>query len=61
MKCAHWIGARRRYCQIPGARRYVQGYRCPLHTPSALASKPEPGAPQRPRVVEQQAVEDGPP
>ncbi|MEW2573622.1 hypothetical protein [Streptomyces sp. NPDC047070] len=43
MKCRHWIGDRRRYCLIPGARRYIQGFRCPLHTPAALAGRPEPG------------------
>lgn len=45
MKCDHWIGAQRRYCRIPGARRYLIGHRCPLHTPAALAGRPEPGTP----------------
>ncbi|MFD9600227.1 hypothetical protein [Streptomyces sp. NPDC059970] len=61
MKCTHWIGERRRYCQIPGARRYIQGYRCPLHTPGALARKFAPETPPATPVVEQPAVEDGPP
>ncbi|MFH8403758.1 hypothetical protein ACH4FX_03145 [Streptomyces sp. NPDC018019] len=48
MKCAHWIGANKRFCRIPGARRYLPGYRCPLHTPAALNGRPEPSAPPRP-------------
>jgi hypothetical protein len=24
-------------------RQYVSGYRCPLHTPAAIAGEPEPG------------------
>lgn len=40
--CSHWVGAESRYCQIDeGVRRYVPGYRCPTHTPNALAGKPE--------------------
>lgn len=44
-RCRHWDGTGRRYCGTPGARRYLTGYRCPLHTPAALAGRPEPGAP----------------
>lgn len=41
--CSHWIGAERRYCRAEDdIRRYVGGYRCPSHTPSALQGKPEP-------------------
>ncbi|MFI9203309.1 hypothetical protein [Streptomyces sp. NPDC053048] len=47
-KCAHWNGAQERFCRLPGARPYIQGPRCPLHTPAALAGKPEPGTPPRP-------------
>lgn len=45
MRCRHWVGPARRYCCAPGARRYVTGYRCPLHTPSALVGRPEPNTP----------------
>lgn len=31
-------------CGAPGARRYMNGTRCPLHTPAALNGRPEPGA-----------------
>ncbi|MEV0115563.1 hypothetical protein AB0H77_20345 [Streptomyces sp. NPDC050844] len=44
-RCRHWDGSGRRYCGAPGARRYVIGYRCPLHTPTALAGRPEPNTP----------------
>ena len=41
--CGHWIGPERRYCLAgDGIREYLPGLRCPLHTPSALAGKPEP-------------------
>lgn len=40
--CGHWIGAEQRYCGQPGARRYLNSIVCPLHTPCALAGKPEP-------------------
>jgi len=43
--CGHWIGAERRYCRaIEMVRQYLPGLRCPLHTPAALAGKPEPDA-----------------
>ncbi|MGW0821788.1 hypothetical protein [Streptomyces sp. NPDC002845] len=42
-ECRHWIGAEHRHCRsIENVRRYLTGPRCPLHTPSALAGKPEP-------------------
>ncbi|MEU7416750.1 hypothetical protein [Streptomyces antibioticus] len=42
-RCAHWIGAEQRYCEATeGVRLYLPGLACPLHTPSALAGKPEP-------------------
>ncbi|CAL9296683.1 hypothetical protein SUDANB25_02669 [Streptomyces sp. SudanB25_2051] len=47
-RCRHWDGTRRRYCGAPGARRYLTGYRCPLHTPAALAGRPEPDTPPPP-------------
>lgn len=41
--CGHWIGAERRYCLAgDGLRSYLTGRRCPLHTPAALAGRPEP-------------------
>lgn len=43
VRCGHWIGVDRRYCHNPnGVRRYIQGPRCPDHTPAALAGRPEP-------------------
>jgi hypothetical protein len=42
-ECRHWIGAERRHCRSgESIRPYLTGPRCPLHTPSALAGKPEP-------------------
>lgn len=61
MKCEHWIGPRGRYCRIPGARAYIQGPRCPLHTPAALAGRAEPGSPGPAPVEEPAAIEGGPP
>ncbi|PSJ29807.1 hypothetical protein B7P34_04665 [Streptosporangium nondiastaticum] len=50
-RCRHWDGQARRYCGAPRARRYLPGYRCPLHTPSALAGRPEaPESPSRMRT-----------
>jgi hypothetical protein len=40
--CTHWIGAEGRRCGAAGARLYLPGLRCPSHTPSALAGRPEP-------------------
>lgn len=50
--CSHWIGPEGRYClNTVGARYYITGHRCPLHTPAALQGKPEtppgPGWPNR--------------
>jgi hypothetical protein len=43
--CAHWIGPEQRHCKTTdGVRLYITGWCCPLHTPSALAGKPEPPA-----------------
>lgn len=42
-RCTHWIGVERRYCRADeGVRHFLTGHRCPLHTPSALAGRPEP-------------------
>lgn len=41
-RCAHWSGGAGRYCNASGARRYVIGWRCPRHTPAALAGRDEP-------------------
>ncbi|NJC15634.1 hypothetical protein F4558_005460 [Micromonospora profundi] len=47
-RCGHWIGSDRRYCHTPeNLRPYLQGLRCPAHTPAALAGQPEP--PSTPR------------
>lgn len=41
-ECAHWIGAERRRCRaVAGVRLFLIGLCCPLHTPAALAGKPE--------------------
>lgn len=40
--CRHWIGTEDRYCGATPARLYMPGYRCPEHTPAALAGRPEP-------------------
>lgn len=73
-RCAHWVGAERRYCgEVDGVRPFLQGPACPLHTPSALAGRPEPqpgpgmpaGAWKTPspindsRVADQRAVASG--
>lgn len=43
MDCGHWLATQGRYCAAPGARQYIQGWRCPEHTPARLAGLPEPG------------------
>jgi hypothetical protein len=41
--CQHWIGAEGRHCRSrTDVRPYRTGPRCPLHTPAALAGRPEP-------------------
>lgn len=42
-ECRHWLGAERRNCRaVDDIHPYIQGPRCPLHTPNALAGNPEP-------------------
>ncbi|MEV4768856.1 hypothetical protein [Micromonospora humida] len=42
-RCGHWIGTAGRYCHhTDHVRPYLQGLRCPAHTPAALAGLPEP-------------------
>ncbi|MGE7437535.1 hypothetical protein [Kitasatospora sp. NPDC001175] len=42
-RCTHYIGAERRHCHNEqGVRAYLPGTRCPLHTPAAVAGRPEP-------------------
>ncbi|MGW2692402.1 hypothetical protein ACWC3Y_11130 [Streptomyces sp. NPDC001296] len=42
MSCGHWIGAEQRHCHATeDIREFLSGMRCPLHTPNALAGKPE--------------------
>jgi hypothetical protein len=49
-RCGHWSGATRSYCGSElGIRAYKPGPRCPLHTPAAVAGRPEP--PAQPRDV----------
>lgn len=40
--CLHWIGAERRYCRsVDQVRAFLTGPCCRLHTPAALAGRPE--------------------
>ncbi|WP_426504410.1 hypothetical protein ACPPVO_43555 [Dactylosporangium sp. McL0621] len=40
--CQHWDGAEQRRCDSwDGVRMYIIGPRCLLHTPNAIAGKPE--------------------
>ena len=40
--CTHWVGASREWCRsVDSVRAFLIGPRCPLHTPAALAGKPE--------------------
>lgn len=71
--CTHWIGAERRYCRsVESVRAFLPGPRCPLHSPAALAGKPEApdtGAPSpaslppspiaASRVADQRAIASG--
>ncbi|MCX4974268.1 hypothetical protein [Streptomyces sp. NBC_00620] len=42
-ECRHWIGSERRHCRsVDHIHPYLTGPCCPLHTPAALAGKPEP-------------------
>ena len=52
-RCAHWIGAEQRHCRATGdVRPYLQGLRCPLHTPNALRGLPEvPAGPGMPAAA----------
>jgi hypothetical protein len=65
--CRHWIGTQSRYCRRRhGIRTYLPGLRCPLHTPAALAGRPEPqpgpgwpaGAGTRPSLISESHVHD---
>lgn len=40
-KCAHWLGDLGWYCGAVEARFYLPGFRCPRHTPAALAGRRE--------------------
>jgi hypothetical protein len=42
-RCGHWIGAQGRYCHTTDRLRpYLIGWRCPVHTPAAVAGRPDP-------------------
>jgi hypothetical protein len=65
--CRHWIGSEGRRCRRRhGLRNYLPGLRCPLHTPAALAGRPEPqpgpgwpaGAGTRPSLISESHVHD---
>lgn len=36
--CGHWDGPTRRYCDATSAVRYLPGWRCAHHAPTALAA-----------------------
>lgn len=38
-------------CEVRGERRYKDGWRCPRHTPAALAGRPEPPTPDPGRTA----------
>lgn len=41
-RCGHWVGAEQRYCRsTDGVRPFLSGLCCVLHSPNALAGKPE--------------------
>jgi len=40
--CRHWDQTGRRTCGSPDTRHYLTGWRCPKHTPAAVAGQPEP-------------------
>ncbi|WP_354643941.1 hypothetical protein [Kitasatospora camelliae] len=43
LRCGHFIGAEQRHCHSTrNLREYLPGYRCPAHTPAAVAGRPEP-------------------
>lgn len=42
--CGYFRAATGHCGAVEGVRRYLTGPRCPAHTPSALAGRPEPGA-----------------
>jgi hypothetical protein len=43
-RCGHWAGDH--YCHTTDrVRRYLNGYRCPHHTPAAINNRPEPPNP----------------
>jgi hypothetical protein len=65
--CRHWIGVEGRFCRRRHSiRHYLPGLRCPLHTPAALAGKPEPhpgpgwpaGPGTRPSLISESHVTD---
>ncbi|MEV4287399.1 hypothetical protein AB0K40_17985 [Nonomuraea bangladeshensis] len=41
--CTHWNGAAATRCGATPARLYLPGWRCPAHTPAAMAGQEEPG------------------
>ncbi|WP_406365206.1 hypothetical protein [Streptomyces sp. NBC_00645] len=66
-ECAHWIGSESRYCRsVDSIRNYLPGLCCPLHTPAALAGRPEPqpgpgwpaGTGTRPSLLAESHVHD---
>lgn len=41
-RCGHWVGAEGRHCgSTDSVRPFLTGPCCPLHSPNALAGRPE--------------------
>jgi hypothetical protein len=40
--CGHYDGTTARHCGAEDVRHYLTGWRCPQHTPAAIAGHPEP-------------------
>jgi hypothetical protein len=46
-RCGHWLGDQQTWCHSQvGIRLHLTGPLCPLHTPAAVAGRPEPPNPQ---------------
>jgi hypothetical protein len=57
--CGHWIGAEARLCLNPDRLRpYLQGLRCPAHTPATVAGQPDPPSIPMPARKEQSPMPD---
>jgi hypothetical protein len=51
-RCGHWIGAEGRYCHTADRLRpYLVGFRCPAHTPAAVAGRSD--QPSTPLIIKE--------